>query len=89
MESNNILKVHEAIHNPTSNEVIIEDVKYPILKNEKNLRQVSIEGIDFHEGDSDGGSLFSKMAKEGHKITWGEKQVGNWILVLDGKILSY
>lgn len=88
--------IHEAIHDPSVNEVILpnEDsilTKYKVELATNGCRKIKYNGISFIEQykdkvDTNGQlSQYAVLAREGHKITWGIRS-RNWMYIIDGEI---
>lgn len=81
-----IKQLHEAIHNG-SKEVLIDGVRYPVLIYPSNgCRYIDFEGVSFMEQNKAKNSRYAVLARRGHKITWGIREEGNWILCMDGEV---
>jgi hypothetical protein len=76
-----VLAIHNAIH--SGKERVLG---FPItVSPNNNCRQVKFKNVLFMEQNKSKDSSYAKLAREGHKITWGIRP-GDWIKIMDGKI---
>lgn len=80
--------IHNAIHNSQTQSININDNNYNIEVDRNGLRKVIINNIEFIQEDNVGTSPMSGLARQGHKVTWGNKITGSPILILDDDIIN-
>lgn len=80
-----MLKIHEAIHDKDRRYVDIRNKQYPIKVASNNCRHIRLRGTNIMQQNVNKDSRYAEMARKGKKITWIMKS-GSWGLIIDGKI---
>eukprot|EP01126_Amoeba_proteus_P061855 TRINITY_DN8344_c0_g1_i17.p1 TRINITY_DN8344_c0_g1~~TRINITY_DN8344_c0_g1_i17.p1 ORF type:complete len:681 (-),score=167.09 TRINITY_DN8344_c0_g1_i17:390-2432(-) len=82
-----ILKIHQAIHDTTRNSVTIDKTDYDISVGEAGCRFVRLNnGVVFIEQNKEKDTKYARLAAEGQLITW-ICHSGRWGLVVDKEIV--
>ncbi|KAG2385537.1 hypothetical protein C9374_003352 [Naegleria lovaniensis] len=80
-----ILKIHNAIHDTDQDHVCINNMSFQIQMNDSSCRYIRVDGVVYIEQNKEKKTKYAKMALEGKKITW-ICHSGNWGLIIDDKI---
>jgi len=82
-----ILKIHNVIHDHEASEVEIRGSKYKIAIGKAGCRFVRIEdqGLTFIEQNKEKDNKYARMAIEGKAITWIVRK-GKWGCIIDNNI---
>ncbi|EFC46105.1 predicted protein [Naegleria gruberi] len=80
-----ILKIHNTIHDPNQDHVIINNLSFATQMNDSSCRYIRVDGVVYIEQNKEKKTKYAKMALEGKKLTW-ICHAGNWGLIIDDKI---
>ncbi|KAL9648225.1 hypothetical protein ABK040_009229 [Willaertia magna] len=80
-----LLYIHEAIHNLSISSIVLNDKQYDIVADTGACRFLRIGNVTFIEQNKDKKTRYAKMALEGKKITWITRE-GQWGLIIDDEI---
>lgn len=86
LSDENIIKIHNAIHDRAQEKVNIGGIEYEISIGSAMCRFVRINDITYIEQNKEKKTKYARMALEGKKITW-ITHGGQWGLVVDDDIL--
>lgn len=78
--------ISNALHDSTVKAINIAGSDYPISLHSNGCRHVKIGATDYIQQNPDKESAYAILAREGHKITWGMRSMGQWALIVDDRI---
>ena len=80
-----LMYIHESIHNPSVEHITIKGTRYDISLNDGVCRYVRIGDVTYIEQNKEKNTKYAKLALQGKKVTWFSRK-GQWGLIIDDEI---
>jgi hypothetical protein len=86
LSDEDIIKIHQTIHDSTQEKITIGDTVYDISIGNEACRFVRINDVTYIEQNKEKKTKYAKMALQGRHVTWITHS-GQWGLIVDDEIL--
>jgi len=85
LDDNEILEIHNAIHQEGKYSIKVHGTEYPISRKETGCKFVQVGDLTFIEQNKKKNTKYARMALKGHSLTWIVR-FGRWGLIIDNNI---